>query len=361
MMEEKKITLKQSLESNEDFLSFLEQEARSDDYQRLKEKTAGGHHPAEDMLNDYVSDCLSDEDTRMITDHILLCRGCSKKVLQFRRIQGEAEEDLEKWADEPVTFSEKLKCFVSNLMSGYRARLAVPPVRSVMVGFSMAAACLIIYLLTPQTPEMSGLIAGSYQAALVQKMTFSQRELKEDFSFPWEISDQSFEIASPAQYFPYSRAFGAGLWSGRQMLGLHVSETNDSQEQVSELPVPDFLSPRWKGDSTVTADEWSETSWDIYFFMGQWCFLARAVCLSDAEVPDAFWERQGLILEKIQKKFTERSHLIKKDPGIVTASLGRVRSVLKDPGGGLLSEKQCKTVDFELDNLITYLSPRYQP
>ncbi len=99
-MEENKITLQEALQSHEDLLAFVAQEAQSDDYLEAKRSVAGGPHPTHEMLHDHVWGVLDKESSRIIRDHMAFCKMCAKKVFQMRRIKQESAEKLVDWANE---------------------------------------------------------------------------------------------------------------------------------------------------------------------------------------------------------------------------------------------------------------------
>jgi|GEM_PF-3017330 len=206
-------------------------------------------------------------------------------------------------------------------------------------GFAVAVtACLILILF--RAPKMSDMITESYQTAFLREMTFGQDDLK----LPWEGTEEyGFNLAD--RYAPAYRAFGAGLWSGRQ-------ELTDWASGVSETSMPNFLSPKWR-DTTVNADKWSETPWNVYFRMGRWSFLIRTVCRSDVEVPKVFWEKQVSALEGIQ---TETPGKSVEDAGIVNVRLGSIKSVLKSSEGVSFGKRRQIARDLEL--LVKHLSPK---
>ncbi|MCP4348880.1 MAG: hypothetical protein GY795_25655 [Desulfobacterales bacterium] len=216
--------------------------------------------------------------------------------------------------------------------------------RYLIPGFCTILLCLLLFWQQPvlQTSKVESMIAESYQTALMQEITFKK------FMLPWEKTDMSYGFASPKVYFHASHAFGAGLWSGRQLL----LKRDDY--------MPDFLSARHE-NGNVTKDKWPETRWNVYFWTGRWCFLARSVCLSGEQVPYSFWEKQGAILDMIQKKFAERPKETGDNTEIVTTVLGRVKSFLEASKQNSPDKKQCQKAVFEIDNLITFLSPKNIP
>jgi len=339
MNETTKRELKDALENDDAFLSFLSRETRSDEYLELKKKVEAGTHPADDMLYHYVMGGLDNKAASVVRDHIAFCETCTEEVMILR---SEASEDkLKRWINRPLTLGERFGNFASELSLTFDTQLWLRPLAA-------AVACLILCLAAPfilkiiMPPNMGTLIARSYQADFVRETKFGNKAS----GLPWGTSGQAFGLASGGRKSPASRAFGAGVWHGRQ-------ELLSQPSRDSEAAMPEILSPKWKGAPGIRADDWTETSWDIYFHTGQWSFLLRAVALSETEVPDTFWEEQQLVLNKIQEKFAEQSE---KEARLVNAAIRQIRVIFKEP---VPDKNWRKNLAYQLDNLITYLSPKF--
>ena len=114
MDEGKMKKLKEALKSGESFLEFLKQGAKSDDFQKSKERVEKGPHPTREMLYDFVLNWTDQTDDEKIMDHIAFCSVCSKEVLSIMKIEHELKEDLLDWVNQ-VPLIEKLKQLVSSL------------------------------------------------------------------------------------------------------------------------------------------------------------------------------------------------------------------------------------------------------
>jgi hypothetical protein len=101
-MKKNKLGLNKALENDGNFLSFLGEAARSDEYRRLKEKQAKARkfHPAREMLYDYVLGWLNETDTVKIQKHISFCGECADEVLRITRIEDDLEKESVKWVSE---------------------------------------------------------------------------------------------------------------------------------------------------------------------------------------------------------------------------------------------------------------------
>jgi len=95
----KKIGLKEALEDDGIFLAFLAQEARSDEYRKLKEKAEKKAHPTGKMLYDYVLGWLDKKDAMKIRNHFSFCGTCADEVLRIMRIERDLEEESVAWVD----------------------------------------------------------------------------------------------------------------------------------------------------------------------------------------------------------------------------------------------------------------------
>ena len=333
--------LETALENDEEFLSFLAQEARSDEYREMKEKVEAGHHPSGDSLWHYVMGGLTHKGSGSVRDHIAYCEMCADEVMMLRQNESEEEpeDDIGGLVARGPTLDEKFRKFVSNLSSMFDTRAWVKPLTA---GLSMAMVCLIIYLghwhFRPVNIET--LIARSYQADAVREMKFENVAL----NLPSESSEQAFGLAPGGRHSPESRSFGAGVWSGSEEI-----RGRDSEIPVSAMP--DILSPKWKGGPDISADDWKETSWSIFFHAGRWCFLLRALCLSEAEIPNELWEKQQIILEKIQKKVVKGTGT---EAQVITATLRRIGQDMEDSAP---DESRQEKIASDLENMIIYLMP----
>lgn len=204
--------------------------------------------------------------------------------------------------------------------------------------FYAVAVTMVIFLMTSLTyfswqDRLENRIASCYQEISAWEIPFSH------YPLPWEGQKTSFGFTGSGRHTPDSRAFGAGMWTGRQRL------------QASQVSMPDFLTPAWNDPrNTIKENKWSETRHERYFLLGQWSFLAEMICLSDSEISEALREDQVEILDRLKQEF--------KELGFVNSKLGRIQLVLKNSGTGDLSEKQRYDIGTEIYALAERLSPR---
>ena len=106
-MKKDKVGLDKALENGGDFLAFLGQEARSEEYGKLKEHARKNKaHPTGEMLYDYALGWTDEKDTMKIRKHISFCDDCSDEVLRIMGIEGDLEGEALKWAGPPIRVSK---------------------------------------------------------------------------------------------------------------------------------------------------------------------------------------------------------------------------------------------------------------
>ncbi len=319
-----------ALEDDEAFLSFLTREAQSEEHRGLKGKVEAGTHPASDHLWHYVLGGLDDRAKGIVGDHVAFCGKCRDEVATLRLANAEPDRDMRRWA-RPLSWHERL----SAAFDDWRA---TPWLRPLVASAACLIACLTLHQMT--TPPTGALIAKSGQTDFLREGLQN-----EALTLPWEPSGRSFGLASGDRRSPGRRAFGAGIWSGRRGL------SRSSRQDVA--PMPAFLSPRWKEAPDINAGDWRDTPWRTYLHAGEWAFLLRAAALSDAAIPDKFWEDQRLILAQIQEGIAGRSE---NEAKVLVAAIRRISAMLEDTAP---EKGQREQLASELDNLMTYLSPRF--
>jgi hypothetical protein len=88
---------KNVFQNDEDFLTLVAQEARSDNYQKALRNVEQGPHPTDEMLYDYVWGELDKQEARIIRIHIAFCGICAEEVLRLRLVEEELEEKVLDW------------------------------------------------------------------------------------------------------------------------------------------------------------------------------------------------------------------------------------------------------------------------
>ncbi|MEE4358196.1 MAG: hypothetical protein V2I97_17125 [Desulfococcaceae bacterium] len=335
-MTENNAGYKNMLSDDSDFLDFIQKEARSDDFRILKEKTEDGAHPSPEMLYDYVLGWSDEKDTERVMDHIAFCGICAKEVMQIRAVENDA--DGEKTVSEKIFSWKKIWKKTRERLQSYR----FTPLQLIPAAAVGMAACLLVWLWGDRpVSRLDKMISRSYHLEFLQAVPDG------NILLPWEKADTAYGFTSPHSLSEASGAFGAGLWTGRQILG---------KSELSEMP--EFLTPGWQKRG---AEEWTETPWDVYFQMGKWCLLLNSLSSSAENIPASFWEKQVETVDYILTKYESAKEKGAENPKIVRDTLNTVREAciqLKTQPEG---KKIRKKLAYELENLITYISPKQIP
>ncbi|MCP4353958.1 MAG: zf-HC2 domain-containing protein [Desulfobacterales bacterium] len=273
--------------------------------------------PSDEQLAAFIDGRLNADERKDILKHLNTCSPCYR---QWMDISSVLEQEH---APEPLPRIYHIWKQASNSLA-----------------FAMAA-CLALFL-TFYIPPLENLLTESYQTAFTQEMSFRHDNLDKALRFPWEESGQTYRFSPSDRSDPSYRAFGAGLWSGRQEFSKGKKTT----------PMPVFLSSKWKDQTGINQDNRTETQWAVYFSMGRWCFLLRTVCVSDTDILPAFRDQQHIILKEFQKYFEKNR--------IVSQRLGNIKSVLENSQDSI-GKKQRRKIASEIVMLMEYLSPQQIP
>ncbi|MCP4105374.1 MAG: DUF1822 family protein [Desulfobacteraceae bacterium] len=87
------MTKKDSDKSDDIFEKYIEQEAWSDPFLRLRQTAETHTHPTREMLYDYASGGLDHRETMIMRNHIAFCHACANEVLNIMRIENELMPD----------------------------------------------------------------------------------------------------------------------------------------------------------------------------------------------------------------------------------------------------------------------------
>ncbi|QTA81806.1 Uncharacterized protein dnl_41560 [Desulfonema limicola] len=330
MTDNKKIHITQALESEKDFFDFLEQEVSVQE-SSLEKQAEILSHPDHEKLYSYVTEQLDDRDDNMVLEHISSCKICAETVFKIRMIEEDMEQDALDWADQvPVT--EQISRLVSNLWEKISAR----PLYWAS-GFSMAAACVLLFFLMPGTQKND-------MSKFLTEQTVIMQTVSEKLKIPLETTG-SYSFAS-SKKSPASRAFGAGFWTAGQNL-----------EKNSSSNIPDYLLPDRSENEQVNADKWTETSWSVYYHMGYWSCLLSAACQSDISDQDQVWLHQTDILYSLESDFAENKVKTEEDNRIITMNLEKIKTILVKSNKKYPGKIQCRMIIKSLDNIIGYMTP----
>lgn len=158
------------------------------------------------------------------------------------------------------------------------------------------AACLALFLLAPWRTD-SGLpllIERAYDTALVSPAP-DLRETAMRQTLPWEEPAQATYGFSANAASEAARAFAAGLWEGRAMLG------------GDPLPasLPAFLAPT--PAQPAESGAWRDTEWADYALLGRWVFLLQAICNTLQQGSPAFWDAQRAVAAELHGRLELRA------------------------------------------------------
>jgi hypothetical protein len=278
------------------------------------EPTLKSDCPSDQTLAAFIDNRSDSKQRNIILDHLDACPDCYEKWLSAAEILADEKKV-------PVRFWKR-------------------PLFSIPLA---VAAGLAVFIVLNWPSELDRLLSDTYKTVYLQKQTFSADSL----SLPWERPSRSFGFASAPRISDSYRAFGAGLWQGKQEL---IKET-------AGLTISPFFTPSWNGKSKLKADKWSDTSVAVCFRLGRQCLLLRAVCQSDVPVHDDFWKQQIAIIEIILEDMDKLSDDVITDKQWIVAKLAKIQSGLvavKDDNKG---RRTYRKLAEDLDALIYFISP----
>ncbi len=134
----------------------------------------------------FIDNRLNTEQRSIVLDHLDACPDCYEKWL----LVAETKADEKK---APVRFWK-------------RPLFTIP--------LAIAASLAVFIVLIVSRPNPDRLLSKTYKTVHQQNLTFSADSL----ILPWEQPSQSFGFASAQRISASYRAFGAGLWQGKQEL-----------------------------------------------------------------------------------------------------------------------------------------------
>jgi hypothetical protein len=156
------------------------------------------------------------------------------------------------------------------------------------------------------TPDLEAQISARYASVLAQDSVEFAQHL-EALALAQASTSFAFSEAEPS---PSVRAFGAGLWAGREtLLG-----------RGSGVEPP----PKWL--SSPTSGNWIEDPRGDYYAFGRWAVLAWA--LAESEHPTVDWAEHTAIVEELLTRFEARAPEQVEDTQ-ARAALGRIRLLIE--------------------------------
>ena len=99
-------------ENNHAFGQYLRGIARSEAYRRQRQEIERGLHPEQEWLHAYIWGQVSEEQARIIRNHLPGCASCANAALRLRHIKDEIEQRLFDWAN-ASTIITPFKAFIA--------------------------------------------------------------------------------------------------------------------------------------------------------------------------------------------------------------------------------------------------------
>ncbi|MCP4405414.1 MAG: hypothetical protein GY801_49950 [bacterium] len=99
-MKKQHTTLKDAVQHDTDFLSFVAQQARAESSRIRRQKTEKGPHPTKEMLLEYVWDTLDADKRSILRKHLACCPHCSHLAWRLGAIRRETDGKLASWSNE---------------------------------------------------------------------------------------------------------------------------------------------------------------------------------------------------------------------------------------------------------------------
>jgi hypothetical protein len=207
------------------------------------------------------------------------------------------------------------------------------------VGWAFAAVLILAVSLTlvfkqPPAPETP--LDKSYQAFYTHKTDELENKLR-DFQFRWEgEADNVFAFGPTAQPSPATKAFGAGLLSGREtLLG------------NSEIALPTLLLP------PAAEENWLKTEWKPYFELGRWTILLWTASQIRPNLPLTFWDEQRDIFSQLKATFVARSETDNEAKKVLSQLENKI-----EPHLATLPTEGKRTLRINLKKMMFFLAPR---
>ena len=234
-----------------------------------------GPCPPPEELATFSEGRLSPEARARMLTHLDACPDCYREWLAVQRVM----------AEQPAVVTPLVR-------QASRRRQAIGWWSG--LGMALAAGLLIALvwwwpLVREPTPAEQ--VAQAY-ATVLQASSGLPVEAIAARRLPWEEEPAGYGFATSGITEPATRAFGAGLWTGRALL------RSRDPHVIPTLP-PDLIPPA--GQET-----WETTEWAPYAVLGRWLVLLQVLCVSPQEVSATLWEQQQAIDRRLQAAFHDR-------------------------------------------------------
>jgi hypothetical protein len=297
-----------------------------------------GNCPGDEQLAAFIDNRLGPEEREAMLHHLDACSQCYRIWLELR-------------SETTTVAQETGRGKVVPLQPAAEQRKA-PAARKQYLAAGMItalAACLLLFLWGPplRSPGLAELVDKSYRYSLDGGFFKTNAKGLRDLSLPWEKPSVRYGFGGAAPVSEASRAFGAGLWDGKEIL---------ARGEPSK-PLPSFLSPSPPLEGKPEKGSWMNGPQAPYYLLGRWCILLQAICRSESTVSPAFCSWQHDTLDALSKAFSTTPTAEEGESGRIVQMIERVRFTLgKDCQGGDWT-LTCQRIRPELDSLVERLAP----
>ena len=197
--------------------------------------------------------------------------------------------------------------------------------RVVTFGCTIVIICSLLWFnQTTHIPEFQKMLNNSY--AIVSVSELSVDELILNVLIDQDNSGKVYGMSELEINQSHIQAFKAGIITGRQM----VLNNNDKK---------------------LNQNKWSKHPLNIYFGLGQWCFMTRAACISDS-IPVEFWVKQKQILIQLKDNYLS---IIDKNNDEYTLAYQKLEDIAPLIGKKSLSKDQKEHIFKLLTQVIEFL------
>jgi len=143
---------------------------------------------------------------------------------------------------------------------------------------------------------------------------------------------------------PVYRAFGAGLWQGKQQL----------MQQESIDIVPAHLYPDSQAN---TLETWKKmNAFSFYYQTAKWCYLTYSSYESGLTFSNRFWKNQLQIINVLLADYQENAYKNETDKTIISNSLHNVQAILKQSDHFHLTKRQHRHIRDESFRLMNHFN-----
>jgi uncharacterized membrane protein len=335
---------------------WLTKESSSEEFRNEYHKTINKQHLSNDILIRYQKNQLNETDYHHVTKHLTYCSECSKRLYNILQEQSKSLY-RQMFVQIPFVIIKQIfslpVCISIVSLTLFSLAFFMPvysrPVfaaflvltgttfvlmqkqqrRQFVSVFNIVLLCSSFYLIMEYSPVQLR-INEIYQRVHAASITDTT-----SIQFQWEISRYGFADTRANQ--PMKCAFGAGLWKGRNEL-----LNTDSK---SELPL--FLKPD-KGN------DWIDTNFSNYYYLGKWCFIFNYMCLNKALLDKSFIKDQRKIATQFVDTLSFDPHTRKILNSLIDA-MQENRMVTDN--AAQKNQLFCSNVNYRIRSLEKTLSP----